>query len=67
MTAETELELKQKLCSLSDDERRGISAYLIRLRHSSPSGQKEISGLMAQMDSGEKTPLSALKSQLGHG
>lgn len=62
-----ELDLKQRLSRLSEKDRRGISAYLLRLKHESHSGRKETSRLMRDMDAGKKTPLRELAKQLGHG
>lgn len=62
MDAAVELEIKQKLSQLSDADRRSISAFLLRLRHSSDEGKQERSRLMSEMDAGAKTRLSDLKS-----
>ena len=57
---ETELEIKQKLSQLSDKELRSISAYLLRLRHSTDEAKKERTRIMDEMDQGQKTRLSEL-------
>lgn len=67
MTASIELDLKQRLARLSERDRLAMSAYLLRLKHQSKSGQKGISKLMKEMDAGRKTGLSKLASDLGHG
>lgn len=66
MTESTELDLKQRLSRLSERDRRAMSAYLLRLKHESKSGRRGISRLMKEMDSGKKTTLSQLASDLGH-
>jgi len=63
MTAEVELDLKQRLSKLSDEDRKRISAYLIHLNHVSDEGRQEISGLMSEMDAGQKTSLSKFTSE----
>jgi hypothetical protein len=67
MTASIELDLKQRLARLSERDRRDMSAYLLRLKHQSKSGRQGISKLMKEMDSGRKTRLSKLATDLGHG
>ena len=64
MNAAAELDLKQRLSHLSEEDRRGISAYLLRLKHGSEKGRQEISRLMSEMDSGEKKKLSSLENDL---
>jgi hypothetical protein len=66
MTATLELDLKQRLSSLSERDRREMSAYLIRLKHESTSGRKETSRIMRAMDGGEKTRLSEVAKRLAH-
>jgi hypothetical protein len=44
-----------------------MSACLLRLKHQSKGGRQGISKLMKEMDSGKKTGLSKLASDLGHG
>ena len=58
MQASVELEIKQKLSKLSDIELRSISAYLLRLRHSTDESKKERTRIMDEMDKGQKTRLS---------
>lgn len=67
MTASIELDLKQRLARLSERDRRAMSAYLLRLKHQSKSGRQDISMIMKEMDSGSKTGLSKLATELGHG
>ncbi|MCF6313773.1 MAG: hypothetical protein L3J39_15115 [Verrucomicrobiales bacterium] len=64
MNAAAELDLKQQLTHLSQEDRQNISAYLLRLKHASTEGKTEITQLMREMDSGNKTPLSTLKQNL---
>jgi len=66
MTANLELDLKQRLSSLSERDRRAMSAYLIRLKHESHAGRKETSRIMRDMDAGRKTPLKDVAKKLGH-
>ena len=58
MTAQVELDLKQRLARLSERDRQEMSAYLLKLKHESKSGRKRISKLMREMDRGKKIPLS---------
>lgn len=67
MTASAELELKQRLAKLSEKERLAMSAYLLRLKHQSKKGRQSLSKIMKEMDSGKKTRLSDLFTNLGHG
>lgn len=67
MTASMELDLKQRLARLSEKERIAMSAYLLRLKHQSHGGRQTLSETMMEMDSGNKTKLSKLASDLGHG
>jgi hypothetical protein len=66
MTAARELDLKQRLARLSERDRRSISAYLLKLKHQSKSGRRDISKLMKEMDAGKKKSLSTLAGDLGH-
>jgi len=66
MTASSELDLKQRLAKLSEPDRRAMSAYLLRLKHQSKSGQRGLSKLMKEIVSGRKTKLSELATDLGH-
>jgi len=67
MTASTMLDLKQRLARLSESERQAATAYLLRLRHESPSGRRETSHLMREMDAGKKTRLRDLSKRSRHG
>lgn len=67
MTASIELDLKQRLAKLSERDRLAMSAYLLRLKHSSKGGRRGISKLMKEMDEGKKTGLSKIAADLGHG
>jgi hypothetical protein len=67
MTASIELDLKQRLAKLSERDRLAMSAYLLRLKHSSKSGRRGVSKLMKEMDAGKKTGLAKLAAELGHG
>ena len=67
MTAPIELDLKQRLARLSERDQRAMSAYLLRLKHQSKSGRQDISKLMQEMDAGDKTSLTELATDLGHG
>jgi hypothetical protein len=66
MTASAVLELKQRLSKLSEGDRKIAAAYLLRLRHESPSGRRETTRAMKEMDAGKKVRLSDLKRQLSH-
>ena len=56
MTAQVELDLKQRLARLSERDRQEMSAYLLKLKHESKSGRKRISKHMREMDGGKKIP-----------
>jgi hypothetical protein len=66
MTATAMLDLKQLLARLSEADRRLVSAYLLRLKHESPSGRREATRAMKEMDQGKKIKLRELARQLGH-
>ena len=63
MTATAMLDLKQRLARLTAEERHAAAAYLLRLKHESPSGRKETSRLMKEMDGGKKTRLRDIAPQ----
>ena len=66
MTATAMLDLKQRLSKLSEADRRLISAYLLRMKHESAAGRRELSRTMQEMDEGKKVRLKDLAAQLGH-
>jgi len=66
MTQSAELDLKQRLANLSEKDRRAISAYLLRLKRESPSGRRELSRLMKEMDAGKKTDLATYAREGGN-
>jgi cytochrome c553 len=66
MTATAILDIKQRLSKLSDADRRMVSAYLLRLKHESPAGRREVTRTMREMDTGKKVRLKDLAKQLGH-
>jgi hypothetical protein len=66
MTATAILDIKQRLSKLSDADRRMVSAYLLRLKHESPAGRREVTRTMREMDAGKKVRLKDLAKQLGH-
>jgi hypothetical protein len=66
MTATAVLDLKQRLSKLSEGDRKMAAAYLLRLKHESPSGRRETTRTMKEMDAGKKVRLSDLKRQLSH-
>ena len=66
MTAIAVLDLKQRLSKLSEGDRKMAAAYLLRLKHESPSGRRETTRTMKEMDAGKKIRLSDLKRQLSH-
>ncbi len=63
----TMLELKQKVVQLTPRERRELNAFLIRLRHESPAGRKEMSRRMRAMDAGKKVTLTELERRINRG
>ena len=66
MTGAAELDLKHRLAMLSERDRRAISAYLLRLKHQSKQGRRQVSRLMREMDCGKKTKLSTIAADLRH-
>jgi len=66
MTAIAILNLKQRLSKLSEADRRMVAGYLLRLKHESPTGRREASRTMREMDEGKKIRLKDLAKQLGH-
>ncbi len=66
MTATALLDLKQRLAQLNDREREQVFTYLQRLKHESPSGKRETTRIMREMDAGKKTRLTDLAKKLGH-
>ena len=63
MTATAMLDLKQRLARLTEEERRAAAAYLLRLKHESAAGRREMSRVMREMDAGKKTRLSDLSKR----
>lgn len=66
MTATALLDLKQRLASLREGERRELSAYLIRLGQDAPAWKRETARRLRQMAAGKKVSTAALRRQLGH-
>ncbi|MFM7750080.1 MAG: hypothetical protein ACKOTF_04945 [Opitutaceae bacterium] len=67
MTAIAMLDLKQRLASLRETERRELSAYLIRLGQENPAWKKETARRLREMAAGKKVSTAQLRRQLGHG
>lgn len=67
MTAIAMLDLKQRLASLGETERRELSAYLIRLGQETPTWKKETARRLRDMAAGKKISTAQLRRQLGHG
>ena len=66
MTASAILDLKQRLSKLSEADRRMAAAYLLRMKHESPAGRRDVTRTMKEMDAGKKIRLRDLAKQLGH-
>jgi len=66
VTATAILELKQRLSRLSESDRRMASAFLLRLKHGSPTGRREATRTMKTRDAGDKIRLKDLGKQLDH-
>lgn len=66
MTGTALLALKQQLSSLSDTERREISAFLIKLGQDTPEWKKETARRLDEMAKGKKKGTGELRSELGH-
>lgn len=67
MTATAILGLKQKLTSLSEKERREVSAFLVRLGQETGEWKKETARRLGVMATGKQTSVAALRRRLGHG
>jgi hypothetical protein len=59
--------LKQELSSLSEQERRELSAYLIKLSRETEEWKEESAKRLDEMDNGKKKSTSELRKELGHG
>lgn len=59
--------LKQRLTRLSEPERRGISAFIVRLGQETKEWKAETSRRLDDMASGKKTTLSELRDKVDHG
>jgi len=66
MTATALLGLKQQLARLSENERRQISAFIIRRGQETAAWKKETSRRLDEMASGKKISVTKLRRQLGH-
>ncbi len=66
MTATAFLDLKQRAAQLSEQERRQLSAYLIRLGQERPTWKRETARRLDEMGKGQKVSVAALRRQLGH-
>lgn len=66
MTAIAMLDLKQRLASLAEAERRELSAYLVRLGQETPAWKKETARRLRAMAAGKKISTAELRKRLGH-
>jgi hypothetical protein len=66
MTATAFLDLKQRAAKLSEQERRQLSAYLIRLGQDRPAWKRETARRLEDMGKGRKVSVAELRRQLGH-
>lgn len=66
MTATAFLDLKQRAAKLSEQERRQLSAYLIRLGQDRPAWKRETARRLGDMGKGRKVSVAELRRQLGH-
>lgn len=66
MTATAFLDLKQRAAKLTEQERRQLSAYLIRLGQDRPAWKRETARRLDEMAKGKKVSVVALRRQLGH-
>ena len=66
MTATAFLDLKQRASKLSENERRSLSAYLIRLGQERAGWKKETARRLNEMAGGKKVSVADLRKQLGH-
>jgi hypothetical protein len=65
MTASAFLELKQRASKLSEEERRRLSAYLIKLGQQRSAWKRETSRRLDDMAKGNKVSVAGLRTQLG--
>ena len=63
MTAIAFLELKQRVSTLNETERRQLSAYLIRLGQETPAWRKEAARRLNEMANGKKVSVADLREQ----
>ncbi|MCC5807923.1 MAG: hypothetical protein JJU00_16470 [Opitutales bacterium] len=62
------LGLKQELTKLSEQERREVSAFLIRLGQESAEWKEETARRLRSMEAGEKTSVAELRERfVDHG
>jgi len=66
MTATALLDLKQQLTRLSENERRQISAFIIRRGQDTAAWKKETARRLDDMATGKKVSVAKLRRQLGH-
>jgi hypothetical protein len=56
--------IKQQLIQLSEQERRELSAFLIRLGQDTPEWRQEMSRRLSEMEKGEKVSSAELRKRL---
>ena len=66
MTATAFLDLKQRAAKLSEKERQGLSAFLIRLGQERAGWKQETARRLNEMSAGKKVSVSDLRRKLGH-
>lgn len=66
MTATAFLDLKQRATTLSESERRQLSAFLLRLGQDRPEWKRESARRMKEMAAGKKISVADLRKKLRH-
>lgn len=64
MSEITVVSIKQQLIQLSEQERRELSAFLIRLGQDTPEWRQEMSRRLSEMDEGKKVSSAELRKRL---
>ncbi len=61
------LTLKQQLTKLTEQERREMSAFIVRLGQGTEEWKEETARRLDELNAGKKTSIADLKDQIGHG
>ncbi len=61
------LELKQGVMRLTQSERRELRAFMVRLRHETPAGKREMARRIKAMQAGRYVTIEELEKRLARG